>query len=369
MRLEDVFRRAGRGNKRGVLLLGDPGAGKTTGARQLCWRVASGQDAPDQLGLPPGTLPVFIRLRNLRPDDLGNGLQALMVRETELDAPKTGTGSDQDDRCLSPFSELWGFAGSLLWIFDGLDEVVDEDTRAKVCEWLVQLLQDRPRDRVLVTSRYQGYEGKVDLGETFVRFEVQPLDEVQAGTFVHTWFRVAYDRLELEPDAAKEKARSLVEMLGQPSYRIGRMAELRSNPLLLTILCLVYHEDSQSAAEPRAAVRAVRQGAAGNLASAGPHPARRTAVQSGRRPASAVVGRLVDARGGQPPQRAAGGHGSPRRGDVAAVSQFRAGHRRPGVSAPDARGQRDRRRIGCGVCRVPALDVPGVSGRAVRRPA
>ena len=122
------LRGAGR-NKRGVLLLGDPGAGKTTGARQLCWRVASGQDAPDQLGLPPGTLPVFIRLRNLQPDEMGNGLQALIVRETELDAPKTGTGSDQDDRCRSPFSELWGFAGSLLWIFDGLDEVVDEDTR------------------------------------------------------------------------------------------------------------------------------------------------------------------------------------------------------------------------------------------------
>jgi formylglycine-generating enzyme required for sulfatase activity len=92
----------------------------------------------------------------------------------------------------------------------------------------------------------------VDLGETFVRFEVQPLDEVQAGTFVYTWFRVAYERLELTPDAAKEKARALVELLGQPAYRIGRMAELRSNPLLLTILCLVYHED---ASLPRSRVR------------------------------------------------------------------------------------------------------------------
>ncbi len=62
---------------------------------------------------------------------------------------------------------------------------------------------------MLVTSRYQGYEGKVDLAPEFVRFEVQPLDEVQAGTFVHRWFRVAYERLDLEPDAAKEKARRL----------------------------------------------------------------------------------------------------------------------------------------------------------------
>jgi hypothetical protein len=105
---------------------------------------------------------------------------------------------------------------------------------------------------VLVTSRYQGYEGKVELGLAFVRFEVQPLDAAQAGSLVHTWFRVAYQRLGLDRLATVDKSRSLLEMPGQPSYRIGRMAELRSNPLLLTILCLVYHDDSSL---PRSRVR------------------------------------------------------------------------------------------------------------------
>lgn len=35
----DVFKWATRFESRGVLLLGDPGAGKTTGARQFCWCV------------------------------------------------------------------------------------------------------------------------------------------------------------------------------------------------------------------------------------------------------------------------------------------------------------------------------------------
>ena len=81
---------------------------------------------------------------------------------------------------------------------------------------------------------------------------MQPLDDAQSGTFVHTWFRVAYQRLGLDREAAREKGRSLVEMLRQPAYRVGSMAELRANPLLLTVLCLVYHEDSSL---PRSRVR------------------------------------------------------------------------------------------------------------------
>ena len=242
--LEDVFRHAWQSKKRGVLLLGDPGAGKTTGARQLCWRLASGQDAPADLGLPVGTLPVFTRLRNLRPKEVAKGAKSFILGETRLAAEGSET--------IEAGPELWEFSGSLLWIFDGLDEVVEETARQHVCGWIAETLRDRPRDRILVTSRYQGYEGKVDLGPEFVRFEVQPLEPAQAGLFVHTWYRVAYERLGLDRDAAQDKSRSLVKMLDQPGYRVGRLAELRSNPLLLTILCLVYHDDDGL---PRSRVR------------------------------------------------------------------------------------------------------------------
>ncbi|MFM7057022.1 MAG: metallophosphoesterase, partial [Planctomycetota bacterium] len=45
--------------KRGVVVLGEPGAGKTTWARQLAWRLASGSATPEALGLPPGLRPVL----------------------------------------------------------------------------------------------------------------------------------------------------------------------------------------------------------------------------------------------------------------------------------------------------------------------
>ena len=79
VRLCDVFKWAGRFRERGALLLGDPGAGKTTGARQFCWRVLTEADLPRNLGLPMGTIPVFLRLRNLTPQHLAQGLTAFIA--------------------------------------------------------------------------------------------------------------------------------------------------------------------------------------------------------------------------------------------------------------------------------------------------
>lgn len=240
--LEEMFGLAWRNSRRGVLLLGDPGAGKTTAARQICWQLATGEVTAADLGLPNCALPVFVRLRNVRSTDLAAGLQSFVDREIQSTA----------DDGLHPAAELGKFTGSLLWLFDGLDEVVDEATRVGVAGWLADLLSDRSGDRVLVTARYQGIEDKVEMSEDFLRFEVQPLDDGQTADFVHTWFRVAYQRLGRDREEAGSKSRALLRLLHEPAYRIGNMAELRSNPLMLTVLCLVYHEDDSL---PRSRVR------------------------------------------------------------------------------------------------------------------
>ena len=235
--LHKVFEIAECHERRGVLLLGDPGAGKTTGARQFAWRLASGEDGAEDLKLPAETLPVFMRLRSLKPDEIDGGFEHFIDTQTAV-IP------EGEDSKVIVGGKLRECGRPLLWIFDGLDEVSDEATRKTVCEWISQLLDDRESDRVVVTSRYQGYEGKVDLGEGFLRFEVQPLDKLTAGQFVHKWFRVVYGCLGLAKDAAEKKADALNDLLEKPAHEIGRLAELRRNPLLLTILCLVYHEDS-----------------------------------------------------------------------------------------------------------------------------
>jgi hypothetical protein len=51
--LDEVFRKADALGLRGVVLLGEPGSGKTTGARQLAWRLASRQSLPEDVDCRP----------------------------------------------------------------------------------------------------------------------------------------------------------------------------------------------------------------------------------------------------------------------------------------------------------------------------
>jgi formylglycine-generating enzyme required for sulfatase activity/predicted phosphodiesterase len=236
--LSDIFKWAERSEQRGVLLLGDPGAGKTTGARQFCWRLLSEPGWRRPLGLPLGTLPVLLRLRNLTPHLLDHGVAAFIA--------DTVAAPTLRPDLASPGTDLLARRG-VLWVFDGLDEVVNENARVKVCGWIKQMLEDRPDDFFLVTSRYQGYQGRVDLGPAFCQFHVKPLTPEQVAGFVDHWYRAVCRKLHGPGDDTEEKGtgfiRSLMELLQQPEYRIGRLRELPANPLMLTILCVVHHQD------------------------------------------------------------------------------------------------------------------------------
>lgn len=196
VRLCDVFKWAGRFGERGVLLLGDPGAGKTTGARPFCWRVLTEADLPKNLGLPAGTIPVFLRLRNLTPQLLTQGLAAFI---TEGTAAPTRPADQQ------PGPHLLRRSG-VLWIFDGLDEVVSEEARVRVCDWIKQARDERAGDFFLVTSRYSGYQGEVSLQPGFCEFHVKPLESDQSAAFVDHWYRAVYGRLHADDPEFTVKA-------------------------------------------------------------------------------------------------------------------------------------------------------------------
>jgi len=246
VQLCEVFGRAAALGLRGIVLLGEPGSGKTTGARQLAWRLASGDSLPQQMGLPAETTPVLLRFRNISKEALGRqrgGLRHFLEEECACE--------DAPDGMQNPGPNLWnGKAGGVLWILDGLKEVTDPETRKKVSGWVQSALKNRPKDWFLVTCRFQGYfrEG-VPLGPKFVEFHVRPLDDGQVERFVQDWFGAAYRKLlgrDREDEAARRAGKDAGELLGilaRPAHQAGHLGELRTNPLLLTILCIVFHEE------------------------------------------------------------------------------------------------------------------------------
>ena len=132
----------------------------------------------------------------------------------------------------------------ILWILDGLDEVVDHGVRKQVAGWMSRTLADREKDRFLVTCRFAGFNrAGLELPEGFREFHVQPLSAADQQQFVTEWFGIVYERLAQPATTAQQKAQRLLSKLADSQYQTQKMRELTGNPMLLTVLCLVFHDN------------------------------------------------------------------------------------------------------------------------------
>jgi formylglycine-generating enzyme required for sulfatase activity len=228
--LPEAFRQCAERKRRGVVILGDPGAGKTTHLKRLllgCLRKGAAS-----MGLPNDMLPVFLPLRDLR--DLEHGLDRFI--QDQLASPHLQTPPGFGERLLK--------RSNLLFLLDGLDEVADPSQRKRVTDWIKEGLRLHSTCWFVVTSRFAGYTPDVHLGADFLEMHIRPLSEEQVAGFVNNWYRIVERGLAKDLDQAegiaREKAEQLINKLREPDFRTRRVFELTRNPLLLTNICLVH---------------------------------------------------------------------------------------------------------------------------------
>ncbi len=215
-----------------LMLLGDPGAGKSTLARYLMLTLASvGTDHADAagssdkaLGNLAGWLPLLIELRTYADpqwrDRTFLDLIGYLHATQNLGLPKA---------VLEAFLQQGGQA---LVIFDGLDEVFDPERREQITRQ-IEAFADRYRQvRVIVTSRVIGYQRAILDAAGFTHYMLQDLDPDQVKTFTTAWYRASW------PDNPSEAARLNERLLGAVKDSAA-VAELAGNPMLLTILAII----------------------------------------------------------------------------------------------------------------------------------
>jgi len=203
-----------------LVLLGEPGAGKTTWLHHTIQCLAEGQG--EEVGITEPLLPILVRLGPLsrREGNFPDRLRVVLENELGLSLP-------------ADFFTAWpAAAGARGWLLacDGLDEGGDTETRQTITRWLEGLAEGTYR--VLITSRPAGYEAASLKEPAFALFELEPFTPQEAETFARRWFGAF-----LSQEQAQEKASALLREAEDRG-----LAGLLSNPLLVTVLAVVYHE-------------------------------------------------------------------------------------------------------------------------------
>ena len=217
--------------KEGVIILGDPGAGKTTFLKFLALKLARGEGA--DLGLE-GRLPILLPLAAYA--------NALQEKNTRLDdfiaAYFDETGCDFPIGVM--LAEALA-AGKALILLDGLDEVKDLSLRNTVVERVTDFYAAHRRsgNKFVITSRVVGYRAVRSAAEGLVECTLVDFDDDEITEFVTQW-TVALEKQALGDTAvarrdAETERRELLEAT-QTNEGVRRLA---ANPLLLTILALM----------------------------------------------------------------------------------------------------------------------------------
>ncbi len=202
-----------------LVVLGDPGAGKSSLLRYLALEWANTKDAMARYSQP---LPLVIDLREYDRWECPNGKS--FVRYLH-DAQNWHRLNQRDlDRKLKTER------GAVL-LLDGLDEIFDPARREQAINDIHRFSNDYPQTRIIVTSRVIGYKPQRLTDAEFRHFMLQDLDDAQVSAFLDHW------HIETFRDARDGAAKR--ERLAKALRESHAIRQLGGNPLLLTMMAIL----------------------------------------------------------------------------------------------------------------------------------
>jgi predicted NACHT family NTPase len=227
-----------------IVILGHPGAGKTTSAKFLCQSLIYGDDSIPQ----DFTFPIVIRCRDLNMvdeqsadsiliDHIFNLLGLNVQLPPNLADPKTKSDEKQrhslrERLVLAVLDQL-----SVVLFIEGFDEIINPVVREGALHQLRSFASRLERCLMIVTSRTGEFAYKL---ENTVEYEIVPLTTEQIFHFACKWLG--------NTDAASEFCKRV---------QSSPFADTMIRPLTLAHLCAIYERVGKIPDKPRTIYRKV----------------------------------------------------------------------------------------------------------------
>lgn len=217
--------------ERGLVLLGDPGAGKSTFLKALALLLAAGRGG--ELGLA-GRVPFLVPIAGYA--------EALAKGSARLDRFIASDFKEHvGDLDVGGLLETTLAAGRALILLDGLDEVRERALQRQVVARVQDFfsLHSQVGNKFVVTSRLVGYREVRPTAQGLVEATLLDFEDEEIEEFLSKWVAVQERMVLGDTRAAAGSAERQRRELAEALARNPAVRSLAANPLLLTILALM----------------------------------------------------------------------------------------------------------------------------------
>lgn len=214
-----------------IVILGDPGGGKSTICQNLCFdlakQAASAFAANNKPTAQLQKFPIRIVLRTFekaRTVEPQLSLLDFILREL-----KNHVSLELDE--LQDAVQYLLITGAAVLAFDGLDEILITAQRREFVDLVVSFCNQYPLCPTLVTSRLVGYDD-APLTDDFEELILERFDEREILSYLQKFFKVVGGRTEAEA------AQFAQDFLRQTA---ANASDLRTNPLMLGLMAWLFN--------------------------------------------------------------------------------------------------------------------------------